>query len=90
MTTVLTRGNGTSITYQNTELSATLAALETSNFQHITTNGIAFIRFHPGRLLILDVNTLWGRRLQEMYAITFDQTNVFNLKFTASNIDNKV
>ena len=25
-----------------------------------------------------------------MYAITFDQTNIFNLKFTASNIDNNI
>ena len=25
-----------------------------------------------------------------MYAITFDQTNVFNLKFTASNVDNNI
>ena len=87
MTTVLSRGNATSITYQNTELSSILVSLEGSNNQHSVTNGVAFIRVSAGRMLLLDVNTLWGRRLVEIYAITFDQTNMFGMKFTSSNID---
>ena len=80
MTTILSRGNGTSITYQNVELITILNNLETSNSQHSESNGVAFARVSLGRLLILDVDTLWCRRILEIYAITYDASNAFGLQ----------
>ena len=87
MTTVLSRGDGSSQTWQNTELITVLNNLETANNTHTETNGIAYVRVSAGRLLILDVNTLWGRKLLEIFGIGYDSTNPFGLKFTANNID---
>ena len=86
-TTVLLRGNDTSVTYQNTGLSSILASLEAVKSQHIEVNGIGFVRIGAGRLLLMDLDTTWCRSLLEVYSITHDLTNNFELKFIAANVD---
>ena len=58
MSTVLVKGNGTSTTFQNTELNSILNNLETSSSQHSVTNSVAFVRLSAGRLLLLDTDTV--------------------------------
>ena len=87
MTTVLSRADGSSVTYQNTELATIITGLEASNNQHLIASGVAFVRIGTGRLLMLDVDTLHNRKLLETYAIHYDSTFAYNLKFTSSNMD---
>ena len=83
----LSRADGSSVTYEETELAAISTGLEASNNQHSVANGIAFIRTGTGRLLILDVDALHNRKLLETYAIHYDGTFLYNLKFTSSNVE---
>ena len=80
MTTILSRANGSAVTYQDSELAAIATGLEASNNQHQIASGIAFIKTGVGRLLILDVDALHNRKLVELYAIHYNGGNSFNLK----------
>ena len=48
---------------------------------------MAYIRVGPNRLLLLDVTPTLGRRLLEIYSVSYESTNAFGLKWTASNVD---
>jgi len=85
--TVLSRANGSSITYTAVELASLLTTLEASNNTHTVASGVAFVRIGPLQLLLLDVDALSCRKLFETYAIHYDATNAFNLKFSAANIN---
>jgi len=87
MITVLTKGDGSSQTFQNSELLAILNSLEAANNTHTEASGVAYIRVGPNRLLLLDVNTTLGRRLLEIYSVSYESTNAFGLKWTSSNVD---
>ena len=86
-TTVLARGDGSSTTYLNTELGTILVGLESSNNSHVEGSGVAFRRLSAGRLLLHDVSTTLGRKLLEMFSVTWDNTEAFELKWTSSNVD---
>ena len=87
MTTVLTKGDGSSVTFQNSELLTILNGLEAADNTHTEAAGIAYIRVAANRLLILDVTPTLGRRLLEIYTVSHESTNAFGLRWTSSNID---
>ena len=87
MTTVLTKSDGSSQTFQNSELLTILNGLEAANNTHTEASGVAYIRVAPNRLLLLDVTSTLGRRLLEIYNVSYESTNAFGLKWTASNVD---
>ena len=87
MTTVLTKSDGSSQTFQNSELLTILNGLEAANNTHTEAAGVAYIRVAPNRLLLLDVTSTLGRRLLEIYNVSYESTNAFGLKWTASNVD---
>ena len=60
MTTVLTKGDGTSVTLTNSSLLAILNGLEASDNTHTEASGVAYIRVAANRLLILDVTPTLG------------------------------
>ena len=45
------------------------------------------IEVAPNRILLLDVATTLGRRMLEVYQVSYESTNAFGLKWTSSNID---
>ena len=85
--TVLSRVDGSSLTYTDVELATILTQLQAGNNQHLVVSSVAFIRLAAMRLLLLDTNALHNRKLIETFAIHYDATNAYNLKFTAANID---
>ena len=85
MTTVLSRANGSSITYTNVELASLLTTLEAGNNISSIASGVAFVRIGPLQSLLMDVDALPCRKLFETYAIHYDATNSFNLKFSLFN-----
>ena len=80
MTTVLTKGDGSAQTFQNSELLVILNGLEAAGNSHSEAVGVAYTRVGPNRLLLLDVNTTLGRRLLEIYQVTYNSTNAFGLQ----------
>ena len=85
--TVLVKGDGTSQTFQNSSLLTILNGLESSGNTHTESLGIAYIRVAPNRLLLLDVNTTLGRRLLEIFLVSYESSHAFGLRWTSNNID---
>ena len=59
MTTLLSKSNGTTETFQNTDLAAILTSLGASDNTFQEANGVAFVRINPLKLLLLDVDGTW-------------------------------
>ena len=87
MSTVLARGDGSSTTYLNTELSAILVGLEASNNLQVEQSGVALRRLSANRLLLHDVNTTLGRKLLEIFSVVYDVTFTYGLRWSSSNVD---
>ena len=87
MTTVLTKGDGSSQTFQNNSLLAILNGLEAAGNTHTEALGIAYVRVSSNRILLLDANTTLGRRLIELFTISWDVSQPFGLKWSSNNVD---
>ena len=87
MSTLLARGDGSSTTYLNTELSAILVGLEASNNLHVEQSGVAFRRLSANRPLLHDVNSTLGRKLLETFSVVYDVTFTYGLRWSSSNVD---
>ena len=62
MSIVLSRVDGSSLTYTDVELATILTQLQAGNNQHLVVSGVAFIRLAAMRLLLLDTNALHNRK----------------------------
>ena len=69
MSTVLSRGNGSSSSWTTQELNAIIVALEGSNSASKELNGVAFVRISQSRILLIDTNTNWGRKLYDIFLV---------------------
>ena len=78
----LTLHDGSTLSFTDAELSAIWTRLEAQNQSYcLGASDTARVKVGPS-LLIMDVGWITGRKLIEMYGITYDSTFPFGLKFT--------
>ena len=85
--TTLNRFGSIDVTFSAEGLNAILLSLQTTTSHHQVSDDIAYVFLSTRQLLIMDLGHPANRKLFELFSITIDETNPYNVRFTQQAIE---